>query len=50
MQNNQPMMFTRDDKDVNISDEEYRKLMNLDPQGKREILEAYANGEWKPEG
>ena len=45
-----PMMLKRDKKDVNISNEEYRKILEMDTQGQKEILEMYANGKWKPGG
>lgn len=45
-----PMKLVRDKKDVNISNEEYRKILEMDTQGQKDVLEAYASGKWKPGG
>lgn len=47
--NGQPMIMERDDSEVNVSDEWYQKYNALDPQAKRQLMEAYEKGEWKPE-
>lgn len=47
--NGKPMEIHRKPEEANISDEEFGKLMRLDQQGQRQVLEDYANGKWKPE-
>ena len=43
------MKFTRDKKDVNISDEEYQMIEAMDTQGQQEVLRAYYEGKWRPQ-